>query len=128
MSEDKVPPVEFRAADAPADNTPDAPATVPETNYDDYVYVRFPDGSLHAVPKDQILSTNGMGGFENVAAPVDESKEEFYLHLADGSVERVKGRDLPVASGTNAPNGYYIRDSKAYYVTGVFPVETDHVA
>lgn len=117
-----------KVVDAPADSPAPTPLPVAADNLNDYVFVRFPDGSLRAVPKDQILATNGMGGFESVAAPTIESKEEFYVHLADGSVERVMRRDLPAASGTNAPNGYLIRDSKAYFVTGVYPVETDHVA
>lgn len=115
-----------KVADAPTDSP--APTVAAAENFNDYVFVRFPDGALRAVPKAEILATNGMGGFESVAAPVDDSREEFYVHLADGSTERVKRRDVPTPSGTNAPNGYFIREGNAYLVTGVFPVETPHNA
>jgi hypothetical protein len=59
--------------------------------------------------------------------PVSQTKEQAepqsYVHLSDGTVLRVKDEDLPTASGTNAPYGYWQRGNKVYDVIGVYPVE-----
>lgn len=105
-------------------NTPDAK---PEPDFDDFTYVKFPDGHIRAVPNDQIMRSGQNGGLQNLEGPApgrDES--EVYLHLADGSVEKVKAYDVPPAAGTNYPNGFFVRDGKAYLVVGVYPAETDH--
>jgi hypothetical protein len=61
-------------------------------------------------------------------APVNKTAEvvepQSYVHLADGSVMRAYDKDLPSASGTNAPFGYWQRGNKVYDVIGIYPVET----
>jgi len=52
-----------------------------------------------------------------------DTEPQFYVHLSDGSVMRCKGDDLPLGSGTNAPNGHWQRGNKVYLVIGVYPVE-----
>lgn len=90
---------------------------------DEFDFVKMPDGSLQAFPKGSIT----------LATPATPAKSkvveipEYYVHLCDGSVERVKETEVPEIAGSNAPHGYYVRDGKAYLVTGVYPVETAHV-
>lgn len=50
-------------------------------------------------------------------------KATHYVHLANGDVERVNEKDLPVASGTNATMGHYEKNGHSYLVIGVYPVE-----
>lgn len=57
--------------------------------------------------------------------PVDQDDREVYVWLADGSVEKVKARDLPGSAGTNAQNGYYERDGKMFSVVAVHDMEHD---
>lgn len=53
-----------------------------------------------------------------------EREAEYYVHLADGSVERVAESDLPTAAGADALNGYWQRDGKVYLVIAIHPTET----
>jgi hypothetical protein len=57
----------------------------------------------------------------------DEPQEEpeFYVHLANGDVERVAESDLPGNAGHGAAHGFWEKDNAVHYVTGVYPVETE---
>lgn len=88
-----------------------------------YTFVRMPDGTVQAVSDADIKS---FSAYEKPKSFVPDANPDVYLHLADGSVERVKTSEAPLSAGTTAPNGFYIRDGKAYQVTGVYPVETAH--
>lgn len=87
---------------------------------DEYEYFRMPNGRLRAVRKLDIQDMNATD-VENPNVP----QEEFYLHLADGSVERVKNSELPGHAGSNAVHGFYVRENKTYQIVGVYPVETE---
>lgn len=59
------------------------------------------------------------------AKPVEpEEDPEQYVHLADGSIERLRLSQVPGFAGTNAPNGHFERDGKSFLIIGVYPVET----
>jgi hypothetical protein len=127
----------------PANDEPKAPADTPADtptdpiNPDDgaidsakpdpsslYDFVRLPDGSVHAVPKGQVHEAPATET-QNIPAAtmVELPEQQFYVHLADGSVVRVKQKDLPATGGTNATFGHWQREDKVYLVIGVYPVE-----
>ncbi len=83
--------------------------------------VRLNDGSLVVVNNDEIKSLNAAA---NEVEEAPEEEREVYLHLADGSTERVKESEIPAHCGTNAPHGFFKRDGYVFLVTGVYPVET----
>lgn len=56
--------------------------------------------------------------------PKEAKPAEFYVHLANGEVVRVKEDDVPTSAGTNATNGYHTKDGNVFFVTGVYPVES----
>lgn len=91
---------------------------------DEYEYVRV-DGKVRAIRKDQIndapVTSKQDASALTVAADVPEL--QFYVHLANGDVERVAESDLPVPAGTNHAQGIWTKDGKAYQVIGVYPVE-----
>jgi hypothetical protein len=96
---------------------------------EDYVYVRFPDG-WRAIRRSDVErreideEDRPRTARQRKPEPEPEPEEEFYVHLADGSVERVAESDLPGGAGTNAMHGHWERDSKVYLIIGVYPVET----
>ena len=99
----------------------EVPPLAANTNH---TFVRMPDGSVVAVPNDMIQTASVTSKSEATPTAVVEVPDaEFYVHLADGSVERVKESDLPAGAGTNAMMGYWQRDKKVYHVIGVYPVE-----
>ena len=108
----------------PPTDTPNADAIKAA---DDYVVVRLPDGTLRAFPKEDIQDASeapatakqNLTAQADVIAPV----AQFYVHLADGSVERVSEPDLPAGSGTNASQGFWQRDGNVFQVIGIYPVE-----
>lgn len=55
----------------------------------------------------------------------DAAEFTHYVHLSDGTVERVKAEDIPTYVGSNAPHGHFERDGKLYVVTGVYPRESE---
>lgn len=120
MAEQKTiskPLSDVKAPEKAPDTTPDTAGKIPAG----HSVVRLADGSLVVVSESEIKSLN--------AAAVDlanepEGEAEFYVHLADGSVERVLASEVPSHAGTNALHGYFKRGNSVYVVTGVFPVET----
>jgi len=54
----------------------------------------------------------------------EPDETEWYVHLADGTVERVAESDLPAHSGAQDPHGFWETDGKVLQVIGVYPVET----
>lgn len=103
---------------------PSAPLTA-ESAANDYEVVRFPDGSLHAIPKASIADVAPVTAVsEHVAqAQVPAVPELFYVWLANGQVRKVKEADLPPAAGTNAQFGLWVEGGKTYVIAGVYPVE-----
>lgn len=89
---------------------------------DEYIFVEDATGKVHAVKRSQVQKTS----VQDSPPVVQEVKveAEFYVWLADMSVERVKESDLPGGHGTNAPEGHWQRGNKVYNVVGVYPVET----
>jgi hypothetical protein len=83
--------------------------------------VRLADGSLVVVANDEIKSLNAAAA----AQPEEpEAEAEYYLWLADGSVERVKESEVPGHAGTNALHGYFKRDGSNFVIVGVYPTES----
>lgn len=126
-----VPPAEFQSPDSEPDNTKDLPVNTPEsepteksvppvTAQDDFVFVQMPDGQYRAVRKTDVQK---IGAFDNADGTPEVPVQDVYVHLADGSVERVKENKLPGPAGTNSAFGYFERDGKMYDIIGVFPVE-----
>lgn len=130
----------FRSStDGPSESTwaPDRdPRYVPQTDpaaypryipdqpgSDEYVYAEMPDGTVRAVPRNQVRRPTSTQDPSAVIPPVTEEVAEYYVHLADGSVERVKETDLPPKAGTNAVHGFWQREGFVYDVIGVYPVE-----
>ena len=113
------------ATDAePSSTVDDGQVKAMSDNPDDYEYVRLPNGMIHAVRKDSIRDVHETSTQDTVVTEQKAKEEDhFYVHLADGSVERVKESDLPTPAGTNAMNGHWQRDGKVYQVIGVYPVE-----
>lgn len=91
----------------------------------EYTFVKMPDGTVKAVPKDEIHDAPAPTEVDEApiqaAAPAPD--EHFYVHLANGDILRVKESDLPVPAGTNAPNGFWHRNGLVHFVTGIFPAE-----
>lgn len=54
-----------------------------------------------------------------------DTRPQSYVHLANGTVMRCYDEDLPTASGTNAPQGFWRDGNKLFQVIGVYPVETE---
>ena len=54
-------------------------------------------------------------------APVTAPEQEFYVHLADGSVVKVPASERPISAGADAPHGYYQDGSGVHLVIGVYP-------
>lgn len=98
---------------------PEAPAKVADVS--GFVFVTFPDGSLHAVDRADVERANATTSLP--AAPViDETgNEDVYVHLSDGSAHKVKRHELPGYAGTNAPYGFHTIDGTDYTITNVFP-------
>ncbi len=71
------------------------------------------DGATYLVPK--TIAVKGR------KEPESEKEREFYIHLADGSVEKIAASEVPQASGTNAPYGYWQKDGDVLLVIGVYP-------
>jgi hypothetical protein len=104
--------------------TVDVPATPQEpTPPVDYVYVEMPDGTYKAVPRSEVTPRTSTQDSPAVVAN-KEPEAEYYVWLADGSVERVKESDLPSGHGSNNPFGHWQRKDKVLSVVGVYPVET----
>ena len=111
---DEAPPVD----PTPANDTPDVVDDNP------YTYVKGPDGVIRAVLKSDVHdapATETQNILPATLAVVPE--QQFYVHLANGDVVRVKEKDLPASAGTNATNGHWQRDDKVYLIIGVYPVE-----
>lgn len=114
---------------APVDSAPPIPGAgegdpVAAYNAAAYDFVRMPDGSVHAVLKTDVheapaTETQNIPAATMAVVP----EQQFYVHLADGSVVRVKEKDLPFGSGSNATYGHWQREDKVYLVIGVYPVE-----
>lgn len=96
----------------------------PDDDDTEYEFVRMPNGSIRPVPKDDIREAPTTSTQDAVVTE-QKPKEDmhFYVHLADGSVERVKESDLPMPAGSNAVHGFWQREGKLYTVIGVYPVE-----
>lgn len=95
----------------------------------DYVYVTMPDGQTRAVPRADVQAAQKRDADSyaaGVAVANEGPQEEFYVHLANGDVERVKSNDLPAYAGTNAANGYWDKDGHTHHIVGVYPVETEN--
>jgi hypothetical protein len=143
--DDKVPDHDTRMVDdfsdsatdpTPGDNYPDrggwgkpdaaqaetAVGTVDEE--DEYEYVRTPQG-IRAIRKDQIVDApvTSKQDASATARAAEVPEAQFYVHLANGDVERVAESDLPTGAGTNHPNGQWTKDGNAFQVIGVYPVE-----
>lgn len=105
--------------------TEDMPSDDMPPSDDDFEFVRLPSGELRAVRKDQIrdVPMTATQDAQRTAPEKPKEEEHFYVHLSDGSVERVKESDVPGHAGMNAPNGFWQRDGKLYMVTGVYPAE-----
>lgn len=99
------------------EKTPESVSTVPSGQ----TVVRLADGRLVLVNDADIRDAAAIA---EEAANEPEVEPEVYLHLADGSVERVKESEIPPHAGTNASLGHFKRDGFVYVVTGVYPVET----
>jgi hypothetical protein len=115
--------------DAKKDATPDVKASSPEESSVDFVYVSNGDGTFDRVARSEVearLASRPATAKQSRQYEPEPIKEpdEFYVHLADGSVERVAEPDLPTVAGSNAPNGHWERDGKVYVVTAIYPAET----
>jgi len=101
----------------------DSNEVIPDDDIE-YEFVRMPNGSIRAVAKDDIREAPATSTQDTVVTQ-EKPKEDvhFYVHLADGSIERVKESDLPTPAGSNAVHGFWQREGKLYTVIGVYPVE-----
>ena len=91
-----------------------------------YTYVRLPSGEVRAIPNDEIRDATVTA--KSDAAKADntpEKEDEFYVHLANGDVERVKESDLPPSAGTNAVYGFWQRGMTVFQIVAVYPVEIE---
>ncbi len=79
----------------------------------EYVTIAASDGTTYRVPKS--IAVKGR------KEPEPEKETEFYVHLADGSVEKVALSKVPSMSGTNAPYGHWEKDGNTLLVIGVYP-------
>ena len=112
---------------APAESIAPGETNEPvEDNADEkYDFVRLPNGQVHAVLKSSVHEAPATD-VQNIPANslVEVAEQQYYVHLSDGSVVRVKNSDLPIRSnGTNAVYGHWQRENKVYEVIGVYPVE-----
>ena len=105
----------------PGSNASPSSSTVEEDDAD-YVYIPV-GGEFRRVRKSQIWS--GGGEPTSVVTPVEGENDEFYVHLANGDVDRVKRKELPPNAGASHPNGFLTKDRKVHEVIGVYPVEAD---
>lgn len=89
-----------------------------QPNYGDYEFVRFPDGTLQAVPKSAIVASQNA----STLPVVEDTPAQYFVWLSNGDVETVDAADLPGHAGAQAPNGYFEKDGKVYDVVHVYPV------
>lgn len=111
-----------KAADAvslPDQNAPSGP--VPSD--DEYVIVKTRDGFEKMSRADFDAAISAQNTTPSAAPDKPAEEEEFYVHLANGDVERVKRSELPGPAGTNAVYGYLIKDDAAHHIVGVYPAE-----
>jgi hypothetical protein len=127
MAIQKAKPEETPVVDqVDTDPVPEEADTPEWAPVNDYVFVTFPDGKLHAVPRADVEASNALTNLP--AAPKKAAKEaEFYAHLANGDVVRLKASQLPEFAGAQNPHGFHIADGHAHMVVGVYPVETPHI-
>lgn len=110
-------PAEQNPPDMPDKKPEPAEKSRPETE-DDYTIIQAADGSTYRIPRAMAEK-----GKQVVKPPTPVDEQEFYVHLANGDVPIVKGKDLPGVHGTNAPHGYYDNNGKPILIIGVYPVE-----
>jgi hypothetical protein len=91
----------------------------PQDDTDNFVFVRFPDGTTRAVPKEQVQN---LADFQVREDPVPEEDPDVYVHLASGEVLRMKSSELIERAGTRVPQ-HLVNDGMEHPVIGVFPVE-----
>lgn len=108
------------------ETTPAEPVTDSET--DEYEFVRLPGGKIVAVPKSSVQDADERPATAKqdaaATAKVETPPQEFYVHLANGDVERVSEEDLPEHAGGTGDNRYWQRDGQVHTVIGIYPVET----
>lgn len=102
-----------------------AVATDAPEQVEQFVFVEMPDGSVKAVPRNQIHEAPAATDAPDVpkASAMPPEERHFYVHLANGEVKRAKESDLPAAGGTNAHFGHWQQGGKSHYVIGIYPVE-----
>lgn len=108
--------------DAPA--APQADVIAPSG--EGLVFVRTPDGQVHAVPAKDIVDVpaTSVSDAPKQSAVAAVAEPQFYVWLANGDVVRVKESDLPAANaGTNAVFGHWQIGDKVYTIVAIYPVE-----
>jgi hypothetical protein len=119
-------PVDLDGLDDPADtaDVTDIDGHRTPDDSDEYEFVRLPNGKVVPVRKDAIQEVPETSKSDAPpTAMVEKVVRHFYVHLANGDVERVAEEDLPIHSGTNAQFGFWQKNNKVYDVIGVYPVE-----
>jgi hypothetical protein len=87
-------------------------------NTAEYDFVRFPDGTIHAIPKSVIASQNA-----GVNVPShDQGPARYYLWLSNGDVETVDADKIPGPAGAQSPHGYWEKDGHVFEVVGCYAV------
>lgn len=107
-------------------NAPEVPsADVITPSGEGLVFVRTPDGQVHAVPANSIVdvAATSVSDAPKAKAAAAPPEPQYYVWLANGDVKRVKESDLPTPAGTNAVFGHWQEGSKVYTIIGVYPVE-----
>lgn len=87
-------------------------------NTGDYDFVRFPDGSIHAIPKSVIASSNAGTN----APSVVQGPAHYFLWLSNGDVETVEAANIPGPAGAQAPHGFWTKDGLTYEVVACYAV------
>jgi hypothetical protein len=106
-------------AQTPPDVKPSPAVAAP----DGFTFERQADGSVHAVPTAATAATLDVSDAPKPAAANAAPEAQFYVHLANGEVKRVKETDLPASGGTNAPYGYWQSGRSVILIIGVYPTE-----
>ena len=84
----------------------------------DYDFVRFPDGSIHAIPKSVIASSNAGTNVQGVV----NAPAKWYLWLSNGDVETVDADQIPGPAGAQSPHGFWTKDGHTYEVVAAYAV------
>lgn len=124
---DAIGTAEVPFSDHAPEVSPAAPAAdIVTPSGEGLVFVRTPDGQVHAVPASSIVdvAATAVSDAPKTKAAAAAPEPQYYVWLANGDVKRVKESDLPAqGAGTNAVFGHWQIGNNVFTIVAIYPVE-----